>query len=339
MGGLSMVEAALGYRHSARLNKPFARALRDYPAVPPELVEALDTVEGDRWIPYSLSSAVWTRAMAATGDETFGLRAARAVRPGDFDVVEYAACSCGTLGEAILVVNRHIGLLREGADFSLETHGDYCTWKLDMKMKLPRVLNDWTVAVYGSLIRRLSGRLWKPVEVQVTHSAPADTREYQRSLRAPVRFDCPTNALVFERHWLDARIDGADAQLNDVMRRYARDLLQRLPRSDSFLSRVHTATAEALRQGQASTTEVAALLHISDRTLRRRLSEQHTNFTDILCRVRHALATEYLGQDLSVAEISDRLGFSQTAAFSRAFKRWTGLTPVEFRRRRVDRRM
>ena len=117
------------------------------------------------------------------------------------------------------------------------------------------------------------------------------------------------------------------------MRRYAGDLLERRPSPQCFGDRVRVAVAETLRCGRPGTRAVAERLHISERTLRRRLHEEGTTFKALLDDIRRQLAIQYLEQpELGIAEIAFMLGFSQTPAFSRAFKRWTGVAPIEQRK-------
>ena len=336
-----MVGPGVGYRHSARFVRPFAKVLRNYASVPRRDVEALEAIELDAWITYAASAEFVDHAVAITQDADIGLHAAEAVEPGDFDVVEYAARSGETVGEAVDVVNRYIGLLREGANFHLAQDGPTCRWNLDMAARFPRAINDWTVAIYVIMARRLTGTDWRPLEVHLMHDEPSDTREYSRILGAPVKFGQAHNALVFDRSWLDTPIVEADQRLHGLMRRYAGELLQQRPRTEGFVDRVRAAMAESLRAGHVSTLRVAKRLHLSERTLRRRLQEEGTNFKTTLEGVRRELALNYLQyqHELSIAEIAFMLGFSQTPAFSRAFKRWLGCSPNEYREQSKLRRV
>jgi len=323
----------IGFRHSARFIKPFVKVLRLHGSIPRAHIEALEAIDLDTWISYAASEQFIDRAVTATQDADLGLHAAEAVEHGDFDVVEYAARSGSSAEEALEVVNRYIGLLREGANFHMVRDGATCRWNLDMAARFPRAINDWTVAVYVTMARRLTGEHWRPLEVHVMHSEPFDTSEYRRVLGVPVKFDMPNNALVFDPLWLQTPIIEADQRLHLLMRRYAGDLLERRPRTDRFVDRVRAAMAESLRAGHTSTGRVARQLHVSERTLRRRLQDEGTNYKSVLEDVRRELAINYLQyqRDLGIAEIAFMLGFSHTPAFSRAFKRWTGSSPGEYR--------
>jgi AraC-like DNA-binding protein len=328
--------AYAGYRHSARFIRPFARVLRRYPSIPTSVVDGLESIDLDHWITYSRSAEFCDWALLQTRDENLGLHAAEAVQPGDFDVLEYAGRSCATIGEAIEVVNRYIALLRDGAEFHLDRHGARVIWNLTMAIPLPRILNDWTVAVYVVLGRTLIDDDYAPSEVHVTHARPTDTSEYARILRAPVRFGQSDNRLIMPASFLDRPIRQADARLHAVMQRYAGQLLEQRPSPQRFSDRVRVAVTETLRSKRPAVGLVADRLHLSERTLRRRLQDEGTSFTDVVDDVRRKLALSYLDQpNLGLAEIAFMLGFSQTSAFSRAFKRWTGIAPIERRRQHL----
>lgn len=326
----------VGLRHSARFLKPFIRVLRRHPSIPREVLDRLDATDVDQWIPYARSAELCEWAIARTRDLDLGLHAAEAIQPGDLDVLEFAARSCANFAEAIEVVNRYIALLREGAAFQLEPAGEQCIWHFQMAIETPRVINDWTVAIYVLLGRAMAPR--EPAlhtEVHVTHERPSDTREYERILRVPVKFGESCNRLVFPSRVLALPIEGASPQLHAVMRRYAGDLLQQRMRLQGFSDQVRTAVVETLRGSQGGADGVASKLGMSARTLNRRLQREGTSFMTLYDDVRRELALSYLDQpSLNIAEVAFMLGFSQTPAFSRAFKRWTGASPIEHRRRR-----
>ncbi len=332
-------ESRTGYRHSARFVKPFVRVLRRYPSVPSASLDALDAMDVDEWIPYSRSGKFCDWAVGLTQNPSLGLHAAEAVQPGDFDVLEYAARSCASFAEIVEVVNRYILLLREGAAFRLEQNGPQCIWHFEMAIRTPRVINDWTVGTYVLLGRALADNADIHTEVHVTHQKPADTSEYERLLRVPVKFGQDQNRLLFPSHVLSLPVRSADPRLHAVMRRYAGELAERRPPPEAFSERVRTAVTETLSGHESSAASVARKLHMSVRTLSRKLRDEDTTFMDIYDDVRRGLALNYLEQlDLSIAEIAFLLGFSQTPAFSRAFKRWTGTSAIEHRRAKRPKR-
>jgi AraC-like DNA-binding protein len=168
----------------------------------------------------------------------------------------------------------------------------------------------------------------------LSHAAPEATAEYTRTFDGvPVQFGAAFSGFVFDRTFLDARLASADARLHDVVVRHAESMLEELPRARRLTERVRGAIAAELAGGNPSVTQVAGRLHMSARTLERRLEREGATFSALLDDLRKRLALRYVGsQDLELAEVAFLLGFSQTTAFHRAFKRWTDETPLSFRR-------
>jgi AraC-like DNA-binding protein len=124
-----------------------------------------------------------------------------------------------------------------------------------------------------------------------------------------------------------------------VLRKYADVLLAELPKAESLTERVRALITEQLVAGEPSAERIARALHMSRRTLARKLDQEGTSFKDLLEGTRRHLALRYVGgHDLGMTEIAFLLGFSQAAPFHRAFKRWTGQTPLEYRRAGPGRR-
>jgi AraC-like DNA-binding protein len=160
--------------------------------------------------------------------------------------------------------------------------------------------------------------------------------EYERTFSGRrVVFDAAFNGFTFEKDFLSAPMKTADAKLHHVLRAHAELVLSELPRTESLTQRVRDQVAQQLTRGGPSAEEVARELHMSRRTLSRKLLAEGTNFTDLLDDMRRRSALRYVAdRELGLSEIAFLLGFSQTGAFHRAFKRWTGQTPLEYRRAR-----
>jgi AraC-like DNA-binding protein len=180
------------------------------------------------------------------------------------------------------------------------------------------------------------GAVNHPVEVWFEHTEPADLSEYgQAFLGNKVMFGMPWNGFVFDAALLDQPMPGADDKLHVLIRKHADALLEELPRAQSFTQRVRELLLKELEGGNPSAVRIASALHMSGRTLTRRLEDEGTTFKDLLDDLRKSLSLRYVGStDLGLSEIAFLLGFSQSAAFHRAFKRWTAQTPLEYRRAR-----
>ena len=135
---------------------------------------------------------------------------------------------------------------------------------------------------------------------------------------------------------IDGSNPAADADLRLVLERYAADQLARLPGNARFRARVRACMIPMLPLGGVAVDTIAAQFSISSRTLRRRLHEESTSFQELHDEVRSGLASDYLTQDgRGVEEVAELVGFSDPSAFSKAFRRWTGISPQTYRHQRL----
>ncbi len=321
-----------------RLVRPFLTVLEKHPAIPLELLSPLMDLDPDERFPASVLMELLRGAIELTGDENLGLHAAEAATLGDYDVLEYAASSCATGREAVEVIGRYIALVDESADFSVEERDGkgYC-WMRSL-VPLTRPAADFQMATFYRAVN-----LWlgsdPPFEMEVWfgHEAPDDPSEYGRVFAgSKVIFGAPVNAFIVDASLLDIELGSADPKLNTVLRRHADQLLAELPSVDELSGSVRRLVTEMLAGRKLSADRVAGRLNTSRRTLHRRLKVEGTTFRELVDDQRRSLAMRYMEKgSLSVGEISFLLGFSDVVAFHRAFKRWTGLTPQQYRRSRV----
>src|SRR5262249_2535552 len=149
-----------------------------------------------------------------------------------------------------------------------------------------------------------------------------------------VEFDSGLNEMWLNSATLDLPIMKADPGLCAVLDRHAEELLAKYPRSDDLVARLREIIRNELNGGDPGVDRVARQLGLSARTLQRKLREHGITHQEILDQMRKDLATRYLSQpEMAICEVAYLLGFSESSAFHRAFKRWTGSTPTEFRKR------
>jgi len=125
----------------------------------------------------------------------------------------------------------------------------------------------------------------------------------------------------------------ADVRLGEVMQQHATSLLESLPETDSVVQTARAKLMTQLEGGDVGLGALARAMHMSERTLRRRLSERGTSYHALLDELRSTQARKLVGHGSQpVDQIAQRLGFADTSSFFHAFKRWTGQTPAQFRR-------
>jgi AraC-like DNA-binding protein len=168
--------------------------------------------------------------------------------------------------------------------------------------------------------------------VHVTHPAPAYRAEYERIYGAPVTFDAGWNAVLLDEKWMNHKIAVQPRYVFGILSEHADTLLKSLENSKSTRGRVESLLMPILHKGEANMDAIADKMGLSRQTLFRQLKAEGTTFEKVLDELRHQLALQYLrGKKASVNETAYLVGFSEPAAFSRAFKRWTGVNPREMR--------
>ena len=294
----------------------------------------------DQRIAASVYLSLLGEGVRLSGDDCLGLHLGEAVRPGYYGVLGYLIMSCATLADALHRQARYASLVgnlglvglddeppRPGCE-ALVAH----SWK-PLLAQQQRQLSEETLAGWVSFGRWISGLDIAPTEVRFQHPAPADTSEHQRIFRCPLLFEQADNALVFPKRLLAAPLGQADAQVRLMFDAYAERLFGELRRGHGVLDRARLELARQLPERGADLQAIAGALALSPRTLQRRLREGGLSFSQLVDETRQQLALHYLRDPaLELAEIAFLVGFSEPGSLARAFRRWTGSSPGEYRR-------
>jgi AraC-like DNA-binding protein len=180
--------------------------------------------------------------------------------------------------------------------------------------------------------RDLTGVDWNPLEVHLQSSA-TDPEVYARIFRAPVTNNSAETQLVFSTELLDLPINSPDETLLRYLTPIAEEIVRNLPGGQSLRQKVQEKILASLEYGSYSVSAIADQLHVSVRTLQRRLEVEGTAFAELLDSTRQLAAQEYLKDPrIAITEVAYLLGFSESSTFYRAFKRWTNMTPIQFRK-------
>ena len=215
-------------------------------------------------------------------------------------------------------------------------------WLVDTRRN-PNDFPELTESSFARMVctmRRHAGDTPVVKAVHVTHADPGYGAEYERIFRVPVVFGSDMNALrINEAVMSSFQFSTSPRYVSAVMRDHAEVLLQRLERSQSTRDRVETLLTPMLRTGDVSMSGIAGTLCCSRQTLFRKLKLEGVTFEQVLDELRHKLALNYLeANKASVKETARLVGYSDPAAFSRAFKRWTGSSPRTYVSPRTARR-
>ncbi len=289
-------------------------------------------------IPFRKYAAMFEAAAERSGDDCFGLHLGAKAEPQMFDVLGYAVMSCPTLEAALHTACRYTRVLYDD-EMRLDVKGGVA--HLMFRIVGPEVSSCRQAAEdkgahLRSIIQILARAELCLLEVRFEHPAPANSEEHRRVFGCPVLFDQDCNALTFEAALLEGKLATADGRLLRIMVRVIERALRELPPPDEFLEKVRQFVLDSLPQGKISGSDMAQRLCMSPRTFQRRFAEHGMTYHRFLNQTRYALSLSYLMQPrLSISEIAFLLGYMDVSAFSRAFVRWAGLTPGEYRRANV----
>lgn len=194
---------------------------------------------------------------------------------------------------------------------------------------------EFSIGLFLSLLREVTGNpQLRPERVDFEHAAPADLAFHLELLACPLHFQQPDNRLYFPLTLLDMPIRTADPRLFQALEPFLEQ--QRLGRAaaSDFLNQLSYHIASSLGSGGASLEMVAKSMGLSQRTLQRRLGEHQLEFRLLVEEVRRSLAEAYVARaEYSLTEVALLLGYAETSSFSRAFRRWTELSPQQYRQR------
>ncbi|MBX7084394.1 MAG: AraC family transcriptional regulator [Nannocystaceae bacterium] len=276
---------------------------------------------------------VWREAYATTADPCLALHAAEHVPDGAYRVLDYLAAASATLGEAIERLVSYFPLVG-GVALQLERSADgVALWLRDAVADavVPLPAQQYTLAAIVLRTRRGCGVAWTPTHVDFTEAVPAPD-DHARIFGVLPRANRPRPGFGIAHADWQRPCARADAGLATLLEAHAADLVARLPEGGGTARDVATAVASTLGEGEPSLAAIAKRLHTSARTLQRRLDDEGTSLAAIVRAQREHAARRYLQRrEMSLVEIAWLLGFSDQSAFTRAFRRWTGVTPARFR--------
>ncbi|MDJ0706655.1 MAG: AraC family transcriptional regulator [Leptolyngbyaceae cyanobacterium MO_188.B28] len=291
----------------------------------------------DERLPYSKLAALWREIARRTQNPSIGLQLAELTQLETFNVTGYAMSHSPTLGSALDRLVRYSRLLNEGMVFDLTVEAGIATLTyqvVNAALPLSAVSVGWSLANIMLWAKRSLGRDWPLLRVTLQQSAPVDLSAYHRIFQSPLAFDESMNTLVFQANWLNQPLLNADSGLCSLLDRYAESLLLKLPQSESFVTTLQHLMAKEFRGREPKLDEIAAQMGYAPRTLQRKLQQAGRSFQQVLDDIRRKLACQYLKEtSLTISEIAFLLGFSENTAFNRAFRRWTAMTPGEYRKR------
>ena len=289
-----------------------------------------------RRLPYALLCQIWDRAAEITHDPAFGISVVGAAPAGSLSVFEHVLHNTGPLQEKISYYRRFASLYQDASEIEIAIDGDQVVFGYQQAPGTPRSapLTEFALACCVGFPRELGRRPEvKPREVRFAHEQPQDIRPHEKFFGCPVKFGAERSVIVFpaEDFTGDERGDvGAFAG-----RRCSSLRLTTLPAGSAQVARVGELVMDLIIEGRGPTLDlVSRRLFSSSRTLRRRLAHAGTSFQQVVDGQRCELALRLLEDPaIRTTDVATRLSFRDPKSFTRAFRRWTGMSPREYRGR------
>lgn len=269
-----------------------------------------------------------------TGDPCFGLKVAEQLQPTNLHGLGFAWLASDSLLDALERLVRFSKLLNNVSKARLdrtEQTIELALYNLDKLPDYPDAVLDAFMVAFLKMCRITAGSTFNPVRVDLVHSAPSCHKAFDQIFRAPVRFNAADNRLCFDKASLEASLPSANPELARINDQAVIDYLARFDRGNVSLQ-VRTRIIEQLPAGTPRQTSIAKELNLSLRSMQRKLKDEGTSFNSLIDNTRRELAMHYIREThRPLGEVSYLLGFSEPSNFTRAFRRWAGTTPQEFR--------
>ncbi|SHO58937.1 AraC-like transcriptional regulator QhpR [Vibrio quintilis] len=266
--------------------------------------------------------------------DNFGLHYGKQFQPQSLGLIGYIGLCSATLEEALRNVASAFHWHQHDTFVQLADMKD--CWRFDYQIRHGAIIYrrqdaELTLGMIMNLIRSATGIKWAPREVHFEHPRPEQWHDHCKVFDAPVYFDQPYNSLIIPKADVMRPMPNHDPMLLSVML----DALQHLNTTSYRQNIVEQTRAQiqiSLIHGEPDLEATADQLGMSRWSLQRRLQQENITFSRLVDHVRCELATHYLKQQkLPISEMGMLLGYSETSAFSRAFKRWFGVSPRQFR--------
>jgi len=261
------------------------------------------------------------------------LKIASMIRTGHLGIVGYLLHTCANAAEALACLRRYRKLIVTAVeDMKVLFQQDTIELRWEHNPTIDPLVLELGIAIMVQFSRQLVNQHLSPIRVNLMQMPPS-VEPYEQYYGCPVHFQHGWASVVFPATYLSIPISQPDKTLQDILQQQADTALQALPKTDEFMKRVHQHLARLCQDGQPHVDELADRLHLSIRTVQRRLLDSGTTFQQALDEVRQQLCWQYLQQDIQLSDIAQLLGYSDQSAFTRAYKRWTGSTPHQERLR------
>ncbi len=277
--------------------------------------------------------SVWNEAVKLIDDPTFGVKMVQYWHPSMMGALGYAWLVSSTLRRAMHRIDRYIHTVTEGLETKLEDTpaGLRLSFFIVGDMTLQPQQHTLIIAVIMHMCRFNYGDELVASQIHLARPAPEDPKDILDFFQTDVHFDAEVNSITITRADSDIELSSSNKQIalmhDEMLMKYLVEIKQ-----GDIVQQVQSIILDNLPDGQVTDKLVASELNLSERSMQRRLKEHKTTFRYLLDSVREMVAKQYIENPVNrMSDIAFLLGFSEQSAFSRAFKKWTGKSPVEYR--------
>ncbi len=298
-------------------------------------VRDVDLADGDSRVPVSVQAALWRLIAKGIPDPGFAVRAGASMKVREAGLLGYVMSYSATLGDALRRLVRYSHILTEAVEFRLEPprrhHVAVAQCHPSLGVGLPFAV-DYRLAAGLSICRQITGVEIVPFEIDFSYDQPASTLEHRRFFRCPLRFGQPKSRVILFERDLSLPVPQGDETLAGYLTAYAEEVLRSLVSGLSLRERVRSAIWIALADGRPTLRRIASALGLPSRTLQRRLADEGTSLQQEVDAIRKMMAMAMLrDREISIDEVAFLLGYAERSTLFRSFRRWTGMTPREYR--------
>lgn len=304
-----------------------------------------DFARPEQRLPLSSFVRLIEAASSATNDDCFGAHLGEICLLRELGLPGYLATFAPDVQSALSSFARYYYLLGDATDVRFETQLGVASFTysvLDPASWPRRQDAEQVITMIVMLIREWAGAGWSPSRVCFEHARPAQAAELERILGCPVRFDCRSNTVFFSLADGERKNPAADPKLFRLLSWFAETVTEstesaETQRPTSFREQVLFSIDTCANLGSVSIHSVARALGLEARTFQRRLRSEQTSFSELQEEYRSRQAAKLLERaDLSEKDLASRLGYANLNSFIRAFRRWYGVTPGQFRERHAS---
>lgn len=269
-------------------------------------------------------------------DPMLGFHLGQTVKTSHFGVAGYVLASCQNLGMAMAFLQQYKRLLYDASPTKVFVEGGdiVLQWGKGDSSDSRQQLHDCTLTILVQFIRNITGQKISLTEISFANTAPVDVRPYNDFFGCTILFAQPITAVRIPLSLSNYQLRQSDSVLIRVLKKQFDELLVELPSKNEFETVVRQCIVRLIKEGEPELDNVADALHLTTRTLRRRLVDVGSNFRLLLDDVRQRMAEEFLRDtNLPLSDIAQLLGYAEQSTFHRAFRRWTGDTPLHYQQK------